>query len=528
PFSNEADARMYKTGDLARYRPNGDLEYLGRNDHQVKIRGFRIELGEIEACLAGHPQVRDAAVLALGDGGDKRLVAYVVAEPDDALASTLRAHVAAALPEYMVPAAFVRLDTLPLTPNGKLDRRALPEPDADAFAHQAYEAPQGALETALATIWSELLGLERISRHDSFFALGGHSLLAVRLMNRVAALGAEVPLAALFASPTLAAFAAALNAQRTPDNAALSAITPVSRDGALPLSFAQQRLWFLAQLDGVSETYHIPFALRLQGPLNRLAWQQALDVLWARHEALRSVFVSVDGQPQVRLLPADAGMPLRWHDWREVDEANAQLTPFCTEEAHAPFDLAHGPLIRACGIQLADNEYVMLLVQHHIVSDGWSIGVLVRELSALYRAACDGQADPLPPLAIQYPDYAAWQRQWLSGERLEAQGDYWRTTLADAPVLLELPTDHLRPAQQSFAGAQVPIRIDASTTRALKRLSHAHGATLFMTVLAAWSAVLSRLSSQHDLVIGTPSANRGHTAIEPLIGFFVNTLALRV
>ncbi|KAF9367433.1 hypothetical protein CPC16_006504, partial [Podila verticillata] len=260
---------------------------------------------------------RDAVVLAVGDGSDKRLIAYVVAPADDALASTLRAHVAATLPEYMVPAAFVQLDALPLTPNGKLDRRALPALDADAFAHQAYEAPQGELETALAAIWSELLGIEQVSRHDSFFALGGHSLLAVRLMNRVAALGADLPLAALFAAPTLAGFAAALNPQRTLDSAALPAISPLSREGALPLSFAQQRLWFLAQFDGVSATYHIPFALHVRGPLNRLAWQQALDVLWARHEALRSVFLSVDGQPQVRLLPAEAGMPLRWHDWRK-------------------------------------------------------------------------------------------------------------------------------------------------------------------------------------------------------------------
>ncbi|MCF7697333.1 amino acid adenylation domain-containing protein, partial [Mycetohabitans sp. B2] len=290
PFVNEAHARMYKTGDLARYLPDGNLEFLGRNDHQVKIRGFRIELGEIEARLAQHAQVRDAVVLVVGEGQDKRLVAYAVAEPDDALAGTLRTHMAAALPEYMVPSAFVRLDALPLTPNGKLDRRALPAPDADAFAHQAYEAPQGELEITLAEIWSELLGVERISRHDSFFALGGHSLLAVRLMNRVAALGIALPLATLFAAPTLTGLAAALDAQRT-DSAVLPVITPVSRDSALPLSFAQQRLWFLAQLDSASDSYHILLALRLRGTLNRIAWQQALDALFVRHEALRSVFV---------------------------------------------------------------------------------------------------------------------------------------------------------------------------------------------------------------------------------------------
>ncbi|MCG1048822.1 AMP-binding protein, partial [Mycetohabitans sp. B6] len=369
PFVNETHARMYKTGDLARYLPDGNLEFLGRNDHQVKIRGFRIELGEIEARLTQHAQVRDAVVLVVGEGQDKRLVAYAVAEPDDALAGTLRTHMAAALPEYMVPSAFVRLDALPLTPNGKLDRRALPAPDADAFAHQAYEAPQGELEITLAEIWSELLGVERISRHDSFFALGGHSLLAVRLMNRVAALGIALPLATLFAAPTLAGLAAALDAQRT-DSAVLPVITPVSRDSALPLSFAQQRLWFLAQFDSASDSYHILLALRLRGTLNRIAWQQALDALFVRHEALRSVFVSVDGQPQVQLLPAEVRVPMAWHDLRGVPDAQAQLVRLSAEAAQAPFDLARGPLMRACGMQLADDEYVMLLVQHHIVSDG--------------------------------------------------------------------------------------------------------------------------------------------------------------
>ncbi|WP_338876064.1 non-ribosomal peptide synthase/polyketide synthase [Mycetohabitans endofungorum] len=528
PFSDDADARLYKTGDLARYRPDGNLEFLGRNDEQVKIRGFRIEPGEIEACLTAHPQVRDAVVLATGEGSAKRLVAYVQAEADAHLASTLRAHVAASLPEYMVPSAFVRLDAFPLTPNGKLDRRALPAPDDDALAHQAYEAPQGELETTLAAIWAELLGVERVGRHDSFFALGGHSLLAVRLMNRVKGLGADVPLATLFATPTLTAFAAALDAHWQQGTDTLPEIAPVSREGSLPLSFAQQRLWFLAQLDGVSDTYHIPLALHVRGPLDRAAWQQALDALLARHEALRSTFVSVDGQPQVRLLPADTGVPLRWHDLRGVPDADVQLSRLSHEVAHAPFDLARGPLIHACGIQVADDEHVMLLTQHHIVSDGWSIGVLARELSALYAASVGAQADPLPPLAVQYPDYAAWQRRWLTGERLQAQSDYWRVTLADTPVRLALPTDRPRPAQQSFAGAQVPVRIDAATTQALKCLSAEHGTTLFMTVLAAWSAVLARLSGQHDVVIGTPSANRGHAAIEPLIGFFVNTLALRV
>jgi len=302
----------------------------------------------------------------------------------------------------------------------------------------------------------------------------------------------------------------------------------VSREGSLSLSFAQQRLWFLAQLDGVSDTYHIPLALRLRGALNKTAWQQAFNALFARHEALRSVFVIMDGQPQVQILAADLGLPMCWHDLRDVLDADVQLARLSAEETHAPFDLAVGPLIRACLIQLADDEHVFLLTQHHIVSDGWSLGVLLQELSALYAAYYAGQPDPLPPLSIQYSDYATWQRQWLSGERLEAQSDYWRRVLADAPVRLDLPTDRPRPAQQSFAGAQVLVRLDTEMTRALKCLSQAHGTTLFMTVLAAWGAILSRLAGQEDLIIGTPSANRNHREIEPLIGFFVNTLALRL
>ncbi|WP_186083746.1 non-ribosomal peptide synthetase, partial [Burkholderia gladioli] len=423
---------------------------------------------------------------------------------------------------------FVRLDALPLTPNGKVDRRALPAPDSSALARQAYEAPQGEIECALAEIWTELLGVERISRHDSFFALGGHSLLAVRLVGRIAALGTELPLAKLFASPTLAGLAALITDRLDQGAAALPPITPVPRDGELPLSFAQQRLWFLAQLDGVSAIYHIPLALRLQGRLDTAAWQRALDTLLDRHEALRSTFVTVQGQPQVRLLPVGTALPVTHHDLRDAPDAQQQLQAISAQEAHAPFDLEQGPLIRARLIRLSKGEHAFLLTQHHIVSDAWSFEVLLGELQALYGAYLDGLPDPLAPLAIQYPDYAAWQRQWLTGERLQAQGEYWRQTLADAPALIDLPTDHPRPAQQSFAGAHVPVCLDAELTQALRRLAQAHGVTLFMTVMAAWAAVLARLSGQQDIVIGTPSANRNRQEVEPLIGFFVNTLALRL
>ncbi|TDB56913.1 non-ribosomal peptide synthetase [Photorhabdus khanii] len=530
PFSDRSDARVYRTGDLVRYLPDGNLVFIGRNDQQVKIRGFRIEPGEIEARLTEYPSVRESLVVTYGKGEDKHLVAYIVADAEEKLAQHLRSYLSALLPEYMIPSAFVRLDVLPLTPNGKLDRRALPVPDNEAFARQVYEAPQGEAEIALAAIWCEVLGIEQISRHDSFFALGGHSLLAVRMMNRIAVLGIELPLSTLFEAPTLIAFAEIMGARFDAQRRILPAIMPISREGELPLSFAQQRLWLLAQFQGVSDIYHIPMALRLCGQLDIVAWQQALDTLFARHEALRSVFVSVsvDGQPQVQLLSADRGLPLSQYDLRGIPDAEIRLEHLSIGEASTSFDLSHGPLIRACLIRLTDDEYRFLLTQHHIVSDGWSVGVLISELNTLYTAFLAGQPDPLPPLAIQYPDYAAWQRQWLSAEQVQTQSDYWRTLLADAPVLLDLPTDRPRPLEQSFAGDVMLIDLDAELTTSLKQLSEQQGVTLFMTLLSAWATVLSRLSGQEDLVIGTPSAGRSHQEVEPLIGFFVNTLALRI
>ncbi|MDA9420846.1 peptide synthetase, partial [Bradyrhizobium sp. CCBAU 53380] len=530
--------RLYRTGDLARYLPDGNLEFLGRNDDQVKIRGYRIEPGEIVARLCEHAWVREAVVVARQSGaGDKHLVAYVVCAPEagsdegdgGGLAGALRAHLSSRVPDYMVPSAFVRLAALPLTVNGKLDRNALPAPADQAYALAAYESPQGAVETALARIWAELLDVERIGRNDHFFELGGHSLLAVQMSSRLSqAVGVELPLSMLFARPVLTDLAASIvELLRRSGPQELPSIAAVSRQEPLVLSFAQQRLWFLAQLNEGSTNYHIPLTLRLRGVLDRSAWQRSLDRVFARHEALRSVFVATQGKPCVEILPPDAGLPILEHDLRERSDAEAALLDLCHEEGRTPFDLARGPLIRGHLVRMSDEEHVFLLTQHHIVSDGWSMGVLLRELSQLYRASEAGQDDPLPPLAIQYPDYAAWQRQWLSGERLQKQAQYWRSALAGTTRLV-LPTDRARPAQQSFAAATVPIVIDADLTRELRRLSLQHGTTLFMIVLAAWAAVLSRLSGQDDLVIGVPSANRGHREIEELIGFFVNTLALRL
>jgi amino acid adenylation domain-containing protein len=524
PFG-EPGSRMYKTGDLGRWRPDGSIQFLGRNDHQVKIRGFRIELGEIEAALRSHPEVREAVVLAREDApGDKRLVAYVVGE---AAPEALRQHLDSRLPKHMVPAAYVTLDALPLTPNGKLDRRALPAPEDEAFGTRAWEAPQGEVESTLARIWSELLGVERIGRHDDFFVLGGHSLLAVQLASRIrAALGLEVPLAELFAQPTLAGYAQRVAAATA---SALPAIVPASRLEALPLSFAQQRLWFLAQLDErAGAAYAMPGGVRLKGPLDAAALQAAMNRIVARHEALRTCFGSVDGAPVQLIGPPDVGLALSQVDLSEHSEPETELERLATEEASAPFDLAHGPLIRARLIRLADDDHASLVTMHHIVSDGWSMGVLVNEFSALYAAFSQGQPDPLPALPIQYADYAVWQRRWITGEVLQRQLDFWRDHLRGAPALLELPTDRPRPAMQDYEGASLGFELDAELTANLKALSQRHGTTLFMTLLAAWAALLARLSGQSDVVIGTPVANRHCAEIEPLIGFFVNTQALRV
>ncbi|MYM84903.1 amino acid adenylation domain-containing protein [Duganella sp. FT50W] len=530
PFG-AAGGRLYRTGDLARWRPEGVIEYLGRNDFQVKVRGFRIELGEIEARLAACDGVREAVVIAREDvAGDKRLVAYLLAQPGAVLAAAaLREQLSQHLAEYMVPSAFVVLEAYPLTPNGKLDRKALPAPDQAAVATRAYAAPQGEIETAVARIWQELLGLEQVGRHDHFFELGGHSLLAVQMMSRLRQmLRVEVPLRQLFSQPVLAAFSQALASAAV---AADTVIVPADRTAPLPLSWAQQRLWFLDQLDhAAGAAYHIPAALRLRGRLDKAALQATLDRIVARHESLRTCFVAQDGEPVQVIAPADCGFVLTGHDLSDLrgHEQEAAVARWSQDEAVRPFDLAQGPLIRGQLLTLSEQEWVLLVTQHHIISDGWSIGNLVREVRALYTAYVQGEADPLAPLAIQYADYAAWQRGWLQGEVLERQLGYWKQHLGGAPALLELPTDRPRPAQQSYAGDRVHFTLPAALTSGLRELSRAHGATLFMTLQAAWAVLLSRLSGQDDIVVGTPVANRQRAEVEGLIGFFVNTLALRV
>ncbi|MEV7229556.1 amino acid adenylation domain-containing protein [Polymorphospora sp. NPDC051019] len=520
--------RLYRTGDLGRRLPDGQLEFLGRDDFQVKVRGFRVELGEIEARLAGCPGVREAVVVARPDSsGHQRLIAYHLSgggQPPSA--RVLRDRLAAELPDYMVPAAFVRLAAWPLTPNGKVDRAALPAPDGEAFGQRGYVEPVGLLETVVAAVWADVLGIERVGRYDDFFALGGHSLLAMRLVSKIRqALGREVSPAALFAAPLLAAFVERM----TPDGRdVLPPVRPVDRGGALALSFAQQRLWFLERLGGVGPAYHMPMALRLDGWLDRSALTAALDALVARHEVLHTRIVADDADAHQHIDPPGTGFALGVDDLTGHPGAVARLAELQAAEAATPFDLAAGPLIRGRLVVLAPDRHVLLLTMHHIVSDGWSMGVLTRELGVLYTAFHGGDTDPLPPLPIQYADYAAWQRQWLADGVLTRQETYWRQALADAPALLELPTDRPRPAEQDHVGAQLALDLDADLTAALKALGARHGGSLFMTLLTGWAIVLSRLSGQTDLVIGTPTANRRRAELEDLIGFFVNTLALRV
>ncbi|UJB20528.1 MULTISPECIES: non-ribosomal peptide synthetase [Lysobacter] len=531
PFSADPRARMYKTGDLGRWLADGTIEFLGRNDFQVKIRGFRIELGEIEARLAACDGVREAVVIAREDvEGDKRLVAYAVMDAGAELSvASLRESLSKDLAEYMIPSAFVAMESLPLTPNGKLDRKALPAPDQGAVLSREHEAPLGEIESAIAAVWQDLLGLERVGRHDHFFELGGHSLLAAQVASRLRhSLGLDIPLRELFSRPTPAMLAAGLLGAQS---ASQPPIALADRNAALPLSWAQQRLWFLDQLDhSAGAAYHMPVALRLSGELDRLALQKSLDRIISRHENLRTRFVSQSGAPVQVIDSADTGFVLVGQDLSDLaaDAKAAAVATQSREEAHAPFDLAQGPLIRGRLLRVSEDEHVLLVTQHHIVSDGWSIGVLVKEVSALYDAFRQGRPDPLPPLPIQYADYAAWQRGWLQGDTLQRQTTYWREQLRGAPAVLELPTDRPRPAVQSYAGDRVPVRLSSELSAQLRGLSQRHGTTVFMTLLTGWSILLSRLSGQSEVVVGSPVANRQRSELEPLIGFFVNTLALRV
>jgi len=530
PFSGEAGARLYRSGDLARWKGDGRLEYLGRIDQQVKVRGFRIEPGEIEAVLLAQPGVAAAAVVVRGEGEDAALAAYFVPAGEAPPASALRDGLKRHLPEYMVPAAFVALDRIPLTANGKLDRRALPAPEAAGAGEAgAYLAPGTPVEEVLAGIWSEVLGAARVGARDDFFALGGHSLRATQAVARVREVfGVEVPLRALFEAPTVAELAGAVEALRRAGLPALPPVAAAGRAGPLPLSFAQERLWFLHRMEPDNPFYNVPTALRLGGALDVASLERALGEIVRRHEALRTVFREADGGP-VQVIPPFDGFALAVDDLSGFPEAEreAEAARRATGEAARPFDLSAGPPIRAALLRLGAEEHVLLLCIHHIASDQWSLGVLFRELRALYEAYRDGGDSPLPELAVQYADYAAWQREHLRGEALERQLAYWRERLAGAPALLELPTDRPRPAVQTYRGARELFELPGELLERLEALGRSAGATRYMVLLAAFQLLLSKYAGTDDVVVGSPIAGRTRREVEELVGFFVNTLVLR-
>ena len=544
-FVRSGGRRFFRSGDRARFLPDGTLEFLGRTDQQVKVRGFRIEPGEVEAALLRRPEVAAAVVIprevVSGAGGaGLQLVAYVVLRAAAAVPA-LRRSLAAELPNYMVPAAFVVLDALPLTPHGKVDRAALPEPDLQAAGAGSGEPPRTPAEQALADLWRAVLGLDRIGREDDFFALGGHSLLANQLAVRVReTFGVDLPLRAVFASPTVAALAPwiepalatgpgsrSLPARPGP-SAAPPPLVPRPAGAPAPLSFGQERLWFLDRLEPGNTAFNMGSSLRLRGRLEPRALERAVNEIVRRHEALRVTFGEAAGRPVQRTLPS-LWVPLPVVDLSALPEAvrEGEAERMAQTSLGSPFDLEAGPLIRTSLLRLARDLHVFVLDVHHIVSDGWSAGVMNGELIALYEAFTAGRPSPLPPLPIQYGDFARWQREWLRGERLEAQLAYWRGKLGGELAPLDLPTDHPRPAVQTFRGGNLQLTLPAATGRALRQLARQQRASLFMTLLAAFKVLISRLAGQEEVVVGTPVAGRRHPETEALIGFFLNTLALR-
>ncbi|MCA1566192.1 MAG: amino acid adenylation domain-containing protein, partial [Acidobacteria bacterium] len=489
PFSPEPGACLYRTGDVARYLEDGRIEFVGRIDQQVKIRGFRIELGEIEVNLGRCGGVRDAAVIARDDTpGDKRIVAYVVAEDEAALSAT------------------------------------------DLRRHLHYSAPRTPVEELLCGIWSEVLGVERVGTEADFFDLGGHSLLATQVVSRVReALGAEVALRTLFESPTVKGLARAIAAAGSPArHPEAPPIRTQPREQRPPLSFAQQRLWFIHQLDPLNPFYNMPLAVHLSGTLDTTALSRTLDELTRRHETLRTHFTELDGQP-VQVIEQTGACRLELIDLSDTpaEEVEAAARRLAAEEAARPFDLGRGPLLRATLLRLSETEHVLLVTMHHIISDGWSLGVLVKEVAALYEAFSEGRPSPLAELDIQYADFAVWQREWLQGDVLEGQLSYWREQLQGAPAVLELPTDRPREAVLKPHGAHQTFLLPPNLLAELKGLAQREGATLFMVLLAAWQSLLSFFSGQDDIVVGTDIANRSQAETEGLIGFFINQLVLR-
>ena len=530
PFRDAPFRRMYRTGDLVRYREDGNVEFLGRIDQQVKLRGYRIELGEIEAALSAQSAVREAVVVAHEDG-ETRLVAYVVAERNHApSAEELRSCLQETLPGHMVPSTFVFLDQLPLTPNGKVDRKALPAPELRP-PEICFVAPRNSMEEELAGIWCDLLRLKQVGVRDNFFEMGGHSLMATQVISRVRnAFGVELPRQAVFEDPTVEEFAERLGKAMGEH----SAIRPVSRmsedggDGEVALSFGQERLWFLDQLEPGLAVYNVPVGFVLRGDLDIAALERSLNALAARHECLRTSFGDAQGRPKaLRAGRVRLGLPVVELGGLPGGEQQAEMERVMAEEAARPFDLRQAPLLRTKLLRLGGRKHVLILTTHHIVSDGWTMAILYRELRELYEAGTTGRSVSLPELPLAFGDYARWQREWLSGEVLDRQLSFWKQRLQGPLPALELPVDHPRPARQSFRGGLERVTLGGSLFRDLKSLGRREDVTLFMLLLAAFQTLLHRYSGQDEIITGTTVAGRTRSEFEGLAGLFLNTLALR-
>jgi len=522
--------RLYRTGDIGRYFPDGNIEYLGRNDFQVKIRGVRIELGEIEARLTEHPLIRESIVMARTGGYDeKQLVAYYTLHEHAQLDThSIRNYLSSFLAEEMTPAAYVCLGAFPLTANGKVDRKALRPPNEQDLATQAYEAPKGTVEETIAQVWEEVLELKRVGRNDNFFNLGGDSFRAVRIHFKLCRrLGYEIASDTLFAHPTISALSKRLSV--IPSEKISPTVVPsLPYTGRIPLSHSQKGLWFLSQLDETDIAYLIPTMVRLKGLLCHKALESALHQLVRRHQALRTIFENGEGEGFQKILPEEQGVGFEICDIQHMAAPETHLKELKVREVRKPMNIHQGPLIRTTLVKLSQSDSVLFLTVHHIVSDEWSQSILVRELSELYNACIENRKASLEALPIQYSDYTLWQRQLLSGSKLDQLKKYWLSALAGAPELLNLPTDFRRSAKRISAGDSVKIELDEDLTHALRELSQRYELTLFMVMLSGWALVLSRLSGQDDLVIGVPYANRSNEAVEGLIGLFVNTLAIRL
>jgi amino acid adenylation domain-containing protein len=530
PFTGDPDDLIYKTGDLGRVLDDGNFEFLGRKDEQVKIKGIRVELREIEDLLLGHESVNDVVVIDRDDAlGNKYLCAYVeCAEETDA--SILKDYLATRLPDYLVPSMFVMMVSLPRTITGKIDRRALPSIDQARAAGSAYLAPRTQIEEVIYAIWSQVLNLEKIGIEENFFDIGGHSLMATQAISRVkAAFEVELPLQALFESPTVRRLAEQVeSALREGGELKAPPMTRADRSGRIPLSFAQQRLWFIDQLEPGNSVYICLKALRMEGRLNLEALESAINEIVRRHEALRTRIEVEEGEP-VQVIDEWQPRNLEVEDLRRLgaEEREEEVRRKVREEARTGFDLRLGPLIRIKVLKLGEEDHVVLCTMHHIVSDAWSMGVLAREICALYQLMNEGKGSPLPELAIQYADYACWQRQYLTGAILERHLAYWKKQLSGKLPELDLPTDYPRPSIPSYRGATKSFLLSAELSQSLRSLIRREGVTLYMLLLAAFKTLLYRYTAQEDIIIGTSAENRNRAEIEPLIGFFVNTLPMR-